>query len=68
MRARSLSEIRDRYLPGKISAGIPDSLAPELLTSEFLKFKLFSPKSSGSRIFRRSRGILLPQPASPTNL
>ena len=38
MRARSLSEIRDRHLPGKISAGIPDSLAPELLqllNSEF---------------------------------
>ena len=31
-------KIRDRHLPGKISAGIPDSLAPELLqllTSEF---------------------------------
>src|SRR5271165_2437528 len=24
-------KIRDRHLPGKISAGIPDSLAPELL-------------------------------------
>jgi hypothetical protein len=40
--------------------------SPELLTPEFLKFKLFSPKSS--RIFRRSRRILLPQPASLTNL
>jgi hypothetical protein len=29
-------------------------------------FKLFSPKSSG--IFRRSRRIPLPQPASLTNL
>src|SRR5271157_3205692 len=32
------SKIRDRHLPGRISAGIPDSLAPELLqllNSEF---------------------------------
>jgi hypothetical protein len=32
MRARSFyPKIRNGHLPGKISAGIPDSLAPELL-------------------------------------
>ena len=36
-------KIRDRHLPGKISAGIPDSLAPELLqllNSEFWNVEL----------------------------
>jgi hypothetical protein len=48
MRARSLPESPGQALPGKISAGIPDSLAPELLqllTSEFWNVESGTPSS-----------------------
>src|SRR5271154_7144154 len=55
MRARSLSEIRDRHLPGKISAGIPDSLAPELL--QLLNSEFWNVESGTPSSFREVAGV-----------
>jgi hypothetical protein len=48
-------KIRDRHLPGKISAGIPDSLAPELL--QLLNSEFWNVESGTPSSFREVGGV-----------